>query len=305
MQRYILRRLGQGLLVIWAVSVIIFLVSHATGDPAELLLPIQATEQDQVLLRQKWGLDKPLHIQYVVFMGSALHGDLGVSYIGAREVSELIAQRLPNSLKLCGMALLMAILAGVPLGVAAAVKKGSIVDFAAEIVAVLGQTLPSFLIALIFMELFAVRLEWLPTSGMGGWGHYILPAATLGWITTAGIMRLLRSSMLDVMDSEYIKLARMKGLSKAVVVWKHALRNALIPVTTFAAMQFAITITAAVVIEVIFAWPGIGRLAYEGILGRDFPIIRGVILTVATIVVIVNLLVDILYAYIDPRIRYR
>jgi len=305
MQRYIVYRIGQGLLVIWLVSLVIFFLGHVTGDPSELLLPIEASEQDRELFRAKWGLDRPLYVQYVVFMASAATGDLGVSYVGARAVGELIAQRLPNSLKLCGFAMLLALLGGIPLGIVAAVKKDTGLDFLARLVAVLGQSMPSFLIGLLFLELFSVRLCLLPTSGMGGWSHYVLPAATLSWLTTAGIMRLLRSSMLDVMDSEYLKMARIKGVAERWVIGKHALRNAVIPVITFAGMQFAIMLTAAVVVETIFAWPGIGRLAYEAIINRDFPVIRGVILTVAVIVVIVNLTVDIIYAYVDPRVRYR
>ena len=304
MQRYILHRALQGLLVLWLVSLLVFFLGHITGDPAQLLLPITASSEDAKFFREKWGLDRPLYEQYLVFISSAVRGNLGVSYAGAREVGELIAQCLPNSIKLCGIAMIVALLAGFPLGIAAAVKKDSLIDLLARLAAVLGQAIPSFLIGLIFMEFFAVRLGWLPTSGMGSWLHYILPAATLSWLTTAGILRLLRSNMIDVMDSEYIKMARCKGMPEITVIGKHVLKNAVIPVVTFVGMQFAIMLTAAVAVETIFAWPGLGSLAYEAILGRDFPLMRGIILTVAVIVVIINLVVDIIYAYLDPRIRY-
>ena len=304
MWRYILHRLGQGLLVICLLSVVVFFLAYLTGDPADLLLPMEATQEDKALFRQKWGLDQPLYVQYGMFAANALRGDFGVSYRGGRQVGPLLAQRLANSLGLVSVSTLLALVVGIPLGVVAAARKNSAVDYGARFVAVLGQSAPSFFIALVLMEVFAVRLALLPTSEMGSLAHYVLPVTTLAWLTTAGILRLVRSSMLDVLDSDYVKLARIKGVSETRVIWKHALRNALVPVITFAGVQFAVMIAAAVVVEVVFAWPGMGRFAYEAVQSRDFPVLRAVILTISAIVVAVNLAVDVLYAYIDPRIRY-
>ena len=198
----------------------------------------------------------------------------------------------------------MAILLAFPLGVLAAVKKGTALDTLANLVAVLGQSLPQFWVGIVLIQVFAVHLRWLPVAGIGSAAHYVLPAFTLGWFLVAGIMRLLRSSMLDTLDSEFVKMARIKGVPWCRVLWKHALRNALIPVLTFSAIYIAILITGAILVETVFAWPGIGQLVYQGIVFRDFPVIQAVVLLTAGIVVITNLLVDITYAYVDPRIRY-
>jgi peptide/nickel transport system permease protein len=238
------------------------------------------------------------------FVGRAAIGDFGTSIRARRPVGELIAERLPNSLRLAAFAMTVSLAMAFPLGVMAAVKKGSGVDRAAQIVAVLGQSLPTFWVAIVLVEVVAGRLQWLPAGGISGLSSYILPGFTLGWFVVAGMMRLLRSGMLEVLDSEYVKLARVKGVVERRVVWVHALKNALIPVVTFAGIYFAILVTTAIVVETVFAWPGLGRLAYEGITSRDFPVIQAVVLTTAAIVAVVNLCVDCLYAVIDPRIRY-
>jgi peptide/nickel transport system permease protein len=218
-------------------------------------------------------------------------------------VSELIQERLPNSVKLATFAMGVSIAMAFPLGVMAAVKKGTAIDTGAQIVSILGQSLPTFWLAIILVEFIAGRLQWLPAVGDDSFLSYILPGFTLGWFVVAGMMRLLRSGMLEVLDSEYVKLARVKGMIEPRVVWLHALKNALIPVVTFAGIYFSILVTTAIVVETVFAWPGLGRLAYEGITGRDFPVIQAVVLVTAAIVAVVNLSVDCLYALIDPRIR--
>jgi peptide/nickel transport system permease protein len=304
MQRYIMMRFLQSLLALVILSVLIFLLARATGDPLMLILPMQASEEDYANARRILGLDKPLPVQYGMFIAKALRGDFGTSLRARKPVKELLLERLPNSVKLAGFSLLVSLAVAFPLGVVAAVKKGTGIDTAANVIAVLGQSLPAFWVGILLIELVAGRWQILPAGGTGGFSHYILPGFTLGWFVVAGMMRLLRSSMLDVLDSEFIKMARVKGVPERWVVWKHALRNALIPVVTFGAIYFAIIVTTAIVVETVFAWPGMGRLTYEAITSRDFPVIQAVVLTTAVIVIVVNLGVDILYAYLDPRIRY-
>lgn len=304
MQRYILFRLMQAVVTLFVISIVVFLLARASGDPLHLMMPMEASKEDYDLVRKELGLDRPLHIQYVVWLGKVAQGDFGKSLRAKVPVKELLAQRLPNSMKLALVALTFTMLLALPLGIVAAVKKGSGVDTVAKVVALLGQSMPTFWLGIVLMIIFAVWLRWVPTSGMGSLKHYLMPAFTLGWFITAGVMRLVRSSMLEVLDSEYVKLARIKGVSERRVIWLHALRNALIPVITFAAVYFAIFIGAAVVVETVFNWPGVGRLAYEAVIWRDFPIIQGVVITVAAIVMVLNLAVDVVYAYIDPRIRY-
>jgi ABC-type dipeptide/oligopeptide/nickel transport system permease component len=275
-----------------------------TGDPTLLMLPDDATQEDVERLRTALGLNRPLPVQYWVFLRNAAQGDFGRSIKGRMPVSEMIRDRLINSIKLAVVAFSIAILLAFPLGVIAAVKKGTPLDTTANIVAVLGQSLPQFWVGIVLIQIFAVRLRWLPVAGTGSFAHYIMPAFTLGWFLVAGMMRLLRSSMLDVLGSEFVKLARIKGLPSRTVIWKHALRNALIPVLTFGAIYLAILVTGAILVETVFAWPGVGQLIYQGIMFRDFPVIQAVVLLTACVVIMMNLLVDITYAYIDPRIRF-
>lgn len=286
------------------LSVVVFILARATGDPLHLILPMSATPEDYAEARRYLGLDRPYVEQYLSFVGRAVTGDLGMSLRARRPVSELIRQRLPNSLSLAIFAMGVSLAVAFPLGVLAAVKKGTALDRTAQVIAVLGQSLPTFWVAIVLVEFVAGRLQWLPAGGNEGFASYILPGFTLGWFVVAGMMRLLRSAILEVLDSEYVKLARVKGVGESQVVWVHALKNALIPVITFAGIYFAILVTTAIVVETVFAWPGLGRLAYEGISSRDFPVIQAVVLTTAVIVAVVNLAVDCLYAVIDPRIRY-
>ncbi len=302
--RFVGVRLLQSLVALAILSVVVFVLARATGDPLHMILPMSATEEDYANARAYLGLDRPYLEQYFSFVGRAVIGDFGTSIRARRPVSELIRERLPNSLRLAVFAMTVSLAMAFPLGVLAAVKKGSGVDRAAQVVAVLGQSLPTFWVAIVLVEFVAGRQQWLPAAGMSGFSSYILPGFTLGWFVVAGMMRLLRSGMLEVLDSEYVKLARVKGVVEHRVVWVHALKNALIPVVTFAGISFAILVTTAIVVETVFAWPGLGRLAYEGITSRDFPVIQAVVLTTAAIVAAVNLCVDCLYAVIDPRIRY-
>jgi peptide/nickel transport system permease protein len=303
MQRYVLKRIFQSLLTLLVLSMLIFIVCRLTGDPVTLMLPDDASYDDVAQLRTALGLNRPLPVQYWLFLSSAVQGDFGRSIKGQVPVLDLIKERLPNSIKLGIVSLLITVMLAFPLGVMAAVKKGTAIDTLANLIAVLGQSLPQFWVGIVLIQIFAVHLRWLPVAGTGSLWHYILPGFTLGWFLVAGIMRLLRSSMLDVLDSEFVKLARIKGVSGWAVVWKHALKNAIMPVLTFAAIYLAILITGAILVETVFAWPGIGQLIFQGIVYRDFPVIQAVVLLTAVIVVMVNFVVDITYAYLDPRIR--
>jgi len=302
--RFVLFRVLQSLVALTLLSVVVLVLARTTGDPLHLILPMSATEEDYANARRYLGLDRPYVEQYLSFVGKAVTGDLGTSIRARRPVMELIKERLPNSLRLALFAMGVSLAMAFPLGVMAAVKKGSAIDRTAQVISVLGQSLPTFWVAIVLVEFVAGRLQWLPAGGIEGFASYVLPGFTLGWFVVAGIMRLLRSGMLEVLDSEYVKLARLKGVAEHRVVWVHALKNALIPVVTFAGIYFAILVTTAIVVETVFAWPGLGRLAYDGITSRDFPVIQAVVLTTAVIVSAVNLGVDCLYAFIDPRIRY-
>ena len=304
MLRFVIVRLLQSLVTLVILSIVVFVLARATGDPLHMILPMSATAEDYDNARKYLGLDRPYLEQYVSFVGRAATGDFGTSIRARRPVSELLRARLPNSLKLAAFAMGVSLALAFPLGVMAAVRKGTGIDRAAQIVSVLGQSLPTFWVAIVLVEVVAGRLQWLPAGGNEGLASYILPGFTLGWFVVAGLMRLLRSGMLEVLDSDYVKLARLKGVVEPRVVWVHALKNALIPVVTFAGIYFAILVTTAIVVETVFAWPGLGRLAYDGITSRDFPVIQAVVLTTAAIVAVVNLCVDCLYALIDPRIRY-
>jgi peptide/nickel transport system permease protein len=301
--RFVLVRVLQSLVALAMLSVVVFILARATGDPLSMVLPMGATEEDYANARAYLGLDRPYLEQYVSFVGRAVTGDFGVSIRSRQPVSDLLRERLPNSFKLASFAMAVSVAMAFPLGIMAAVKKDTAVDRLAQVISILGQSLPTFWLAIILVEFIAGRLQWLPAVGDETFASYILPGFTLGWFVVAGMMRLLRSGMLEVLDSEYVKLARVKGVVEPRIVWLHALKNALIPVVTFAGIYFSILVTTAIVVETVFAWPGLGRLAYEGITGRDFPVIQAVVLVTAAIVAVVNLSVDCLYAVIDPRIR--
>jgi len=303
MALFISRRVGYCLLSLLLLSLTIFFFVRVTGDPATLLVEPGASAADIAAIHQRFGLDRPLWEQYGLFMWALAHGDLGQSFYYQTPVSELYLSRLPYSLLLAGAAMVFSLAIGIPSGVLASVRVGRFWDSAGKLFALLGLSLPSFWVGLVLILIFSVYLRWLPSSGAGTPAHLIMPAFALGWYFAAAHMRLTRSSMLDVLGSEYIKLARLKGLPEALVIAKHAFKNALIPVITLAGINLVIMINVAVVVETVFAWPGIGRLLYEGITFRDFPVVQGVVLLGGAMIIIVNLVIDILYAVIDPRIR--
>ncbi len=305
MQRYIIRRLGQSVLAMLVISIVIFSLVRVSGNVLDYMLPQEATQEMYDLVEEAWGLDKPVHVQYLVYMGNLLQGDLGESgSFRGKSVAELIASRFPSTLQLSGFALLISTLMAVPIGVIAAVKKDTPLDYIGKIVALVGQSAPAFAIGLILMWIFAVELGWLPAFGKGGIEHMILPGIALGWFQVAALMRLTRSSMLEVLDSEYVKLARIKGVPEWKVIWKHCFRNALIVPLTYMGLIGAVLITGAVVTETVFAWPGLGLLVIEAIITRDYLLVQGVVLFFTAGFILINLLVDIVYAYVDPRIRY-
>src|SRR5581483_5527215 len=301
MTRYIIRRIGYSLVSLLLLSLTIFLFVRVTGDPTTLLVEPGASQADINAIRERFGLDQPIWLQYWTFIGSLVQGDFGQSFYYRMPVLELYVSRLPSSLLLAPAAMAFSLLIGIPSGVLAAVRVGRFWDRAGKIFALLGLSLPSFWVGLVLILFFSVYLEWLPSSGSGTVWHLLMPAFALGWYFAAAHMRLTRSSMLEVLGSEYIKLARLKGLPESLVIAKHAFKNALIPVLTLAGINLVIMINVAV--ETVFAWPGIGRLLYEGITFRDFPVVQAVVLLGGGMIVIVNLLIDVLYAVIDPRIR--
>jgi ABC-type dipeptide/oligopeptide/nickel transport system permease component len=303
MKRFIIRRTAYSLLSLFLLSVTIFFFVRVTGDPAVLLVEPGASQADIAAIHKQFGLDRPLVVQYWLFMTSLFQGDLGKSFYYQTPVMSLYLDRLPNSLLLAFVAMSLSLLIGIPAGIMASVQVGRFWDGFGKLFTLLGLSLPSFLVGLILILVFSVYLGWLPSSGAGTPLHLIMPAFALGWYFAASHMRLTRSSMLEVLGSEYIKLARLKGLPQFMVITKHAFKNALIPVLTLAGINLVIMVNVAVVVETVFAWPGIGRLLYEGITFRDFPIVQGVVILGGAMIVMVNLVVDILYAVIDPRIR--
>jgi ABC-type dipeptide/oligopeptide/nickel transport system permease component len=303
MKVYILRRVSYCLLSLFLLSVTIFFFVRVTGDPAILLVEPGASEADIAAIHKQFGLDQPLIVQYWLFVTSLLRGDLGQSFYYQTPVMELYLDRLPNSLLLAFVSMGLSLLIGIPAGIMASVQVGRFWDGFGKLFTLLGLSLPSFLVGLVLILVFSVYLGWLPSSGFGGPLHLLMPAFALGWYFAASHMRLTRSSMLEVLGSEYIKLARLKGLPQRLIIAKHAFKNALIPVLTLAGINLVIMVNVAIVVETVFAWPGIGRLLYEGITFRDFPIVQGVVLLGGVMIVVVNLFVDILYAIIDPRIR--
>jgi peptide/nickel transport system permease protein len=306
MQRFIARRVFHSLLTIWVMSLVVFGLVRVTGNPLDMMLPLEATAEDYERVSRHWGLDRPLHAQYAIFIAKALRGDFGTSWKWpGHSAMGLVWQRLPATLELAGFALVISIAIALPIGVFSAVWKGSAWDSAAKVIALLGQSLPAFWLGIVLMWIFAVTLGWFPTSGRGGIEYMILPAITLGWFQVAAIMRLVRSSMLEVLDSEFVKLTRIKGLAEWKVVWKHCLRNAAIAPLTFFGIIAGVLMTGAVVTESVFSWPGTGLLVVDAVRARDFQVVQAVVIVFAGIFILTNLLVDIVYAYLDPRIRYR
>ena len=304
MQRYLVKRILMALVTLFAVSLIIFILSRASGDPRHIYLDDYSTQADWDQLTITLGLDKPYYQQYGIFIQSALSGDFGESIKEGRPSMEIILERIPATLQLGLAAFIFSVILGVPLGILSAVKRGSALDIIGKVVALIGQSAPVFWLGLMLMFFFAVKLEWVPPFGKQEVTSIILPAIALGWFYAAANMRLLRSAMLNVLDSEFVRLARAKGVSNNAVIWKHSLRNALIPVLTFAGVTLGGLVTGSVVVETVFAWPGLGRLAIEALLGNDYPLMQAVIIAFTLMYVLAALFVDIMYAYIDPRIRY-
>ena len=304
MKTYILRRLGYSVISLVLLSVTIFFLIRMTGDPARLMVGPGGRPEDVERTRAEWGLDRSWLEQYGSFMSNLLRGDFGTSFQYRLSVRDLYIERLPYSLQLATAGLMISLLIGIPAGIITAVKVDTIWDTVFKIIAMLGLSVPGFFVGLVMIIIFAVTLRWLPASGSGTPLHLVMPSLALGWYFAASMLRLTRSSMLEVLDSEYVKLARLKGVPEKVVIAKHAFKNALIPVLTLAGINFVVMINVAVIIETIFAWPGIGRLLFEGIQNRDFPVVQGVVVLAGVMIVTVNLCVDLLYAVIDPRIRY-
>ena len=305
MQRYIVIRLFHAVLALIGVSIIVFALIRIAGSPLDVLAPLNATEEDRARVAALWGFDRPLHEQYFRFVWNALQLNFGDSIkFQGQTAMGLIGEALPASLQLAGFALLFSVLMAVPIGVVSAVKKGTLIDMLGKIVALLGQSLPPFWLGIVLIWIFAVNLGWLPVSGRGGFSHVVLPGVALGWFSVAAFMRLTRSAMLNVLDTEYVKFARIKGTPEWKVVWKHALKNAAIPPLTLFGIIAGIMVTGVVTLETVFAWPGIGQLALASVRARDYSVVQGLVILISAMFITINLIVDILYAYIDPRVRY-
>jgi peptide/nickel transport system permease protein len=306
MTRYVGIRIAQGIITLFVASIVIFGLTRLTGNPLDVILPEDATQEDFDAMAKHLGLDRPLYVQYWVFLRNIGKGDWGKSISYQQPVKDLIVGRFPATLKLASAAALISFLVSIPAGVLAAVKKDKWEDIVAKGFAILGQSVPTFWLGIVLIQAFAVQFGWLPAGGYGGGKliHWILPAFTQGYHSTAGLLRLTRSAMLDILSSDFVRLARIKGVSDVLVTWKHALRNALIPVITFSGYLFAHFLMGSVVTETIFAWPGVGRLAYQAIRNRDFPLIQGVVISFVALYIVFNLVIDIWYCYLDPRIRY-
>ena len=288
-----------------AVSMIIFIMARVTGDPRVLLLDENASREQWERMGVELGLDKPYFYQYGLFMKDVLRGDFGESIKLQEPVMTAIAGRIWPTVQLGGGAFLLALVVGIPLGVLSAVMRGTAVDQLGRVIAMVGQAAPSFWLGIMFMFFFAVKLGWVPPSGREGWNSIILPMVTLAWGGfLAGSLRLMRSAMLDVMDSEYIKLAKAKGVSTRSLIWKHAFRNALIPPLTLAGVSMPAILTGSITTELVFAWPGMGQLAIQALYTSDYPLLQGLTIVFTLGYVGVALAVDVLYAYIDPRIRF-
>jgi ABC-type dipeptide/oligopeptide/nickel transport system permease component len=303
-RNYLVTRLAYSAISLVLLSITIFTIIRMTGDPALMIVGPGGRPEDIARARTDWGLDRSWPEQYLSFVGNLLRGDFGVSFQYRVPVRDLYFERLPLSIQLASTGLLISLLIGLPLGMLTAVKVDTGWDTVCKVIAMLGLSIPGFFVGLVLIIVFAVGLRWLPVGGIGTWQHVVMPALALGWYFAASMLRLTRSSMLEVLGSEYVKLARLKGVPERFVIAKHAFRNAMIPVMTLAGINFVIMANVAVIIETIFAWPGIGRLLFEGISFRDFPVVQGVVLMAGIMILGVNLLVDLLYALIDPRIRY-
>jgi peptide/nickel transport system permease protein len=301
---YLVLRSLQSLVLIFLATLVVFLLLHITpGDPATLILGDQATPEQVADLRRSMGLDRPLYEQYGRFLANAVRGDFGLSIRAQRPALMYVLERLPATLQLSAGAFVFAVLTGIPIGILSAVKRLSLWDHGAMFVALLGQSMPVYWLGLMLIVIFAVHLRWLPASGMGQLQHLILPAFTLGMFLIGLIIRLMRSSMLDVLNRDYIRTAHAKGLSQHIVLVRHALKNACIPVVTVLGLQMGTLLGGAVITETVFAWPGMGMVTVTAIHQRDYPVVQSAVLVLAVLVVLINWCVDLVYHYLDPRIR--
>jgi len=302
---YVIRRLLLAVPVLIGVSILVFaIIRFIPGDPARAIAGVHASPEYIEQVRRDLLLDEGLHVQYYVYLTNLLQGDMGRSTFTGRPVTVELAERFPNTLLLASTAMVIAIIIGMSAGIVSATKRYSLFDNASMLAALFGVAAPVFWLGIMFQLLFSVNLGWFPSGGIGTWRHLVLPALTLGLATTALIARITRSSMLDVLGQDYITTARSKGLVEKVVVYKHALKNALIPVVTVMGLQFGTLLGGAVLTETVFSWPGVGRLMVDSILARDYPVVQGAVLILALFFVLINLVVDVIYAFLDPRITY-
>jgi peptide/nickel transport system permease protein/oligopeptide transport system permease protein len=305
MFQYVIKRLLSIIPVLFGISLLLFFMLRALpGDPAQVLAGQMATPEDIENIRHQLGLDKPVYVQYIVFLGRLAKFDLGRSARTQNPVTQEVWARLPNTILLAVVAITLACLFGIPAGIISAVRPYTFLDYLVTSAALFGISMPVFWLGLMLVVVFSVLLPWLPAGGTGSWKHIILPSLTLTAFVVAFIARMTRSSMLEVLSQDYTTTARSKGLRENVVVIKHALKNALIPIITVVGLQFGMLLGGAVLTETVFAWPGVGRLIVDSILARDYPVIQGTILIFGLIYTLVNLMVDVIYAYVDPRIRY-
>ena len=305
MNTYLARRLLQSLLVLFGVSFVVFFILHLTGDPALVLLPPDASAEDVERFREAMGFNDPFIVQYGRFLSGALRGDFGQSVRHGEPAFNLVVERMPATFELAGAALGVALVLAIPAGIISAVRRNTMLDYVSTIVALLGQSMPTFWLGIMLILVFSVQFNLLPSSGRGGLAHLILPAITLGLFTTARITRLTRSGMLEALNQDYIRTARAKGVGGPPVIWKHALKNAAIPIVTIVGIELGTLLGGSVITETIFAWPGVGRLSVQAIYNRDYRVVQAAVFLLSTTFVLVNLVVDMLYTYLDPRIRLR
>jgi len=321
MRKYVLIRAFYSVITLWLLVTVVFAMVRVTGDPVAMKAEAGADAAYVAQLKRDWGLDRPLAWQYVDFIGSLLRGDFGHSFEKSLPVRDIYFERLPNSLKLGFAAFVISLVLGIPFGMLSALRVNSWWDRAGKLIALFGLSMPGFFVGLVLIIVFGIELGWLPVLGKGrsafvpgepstwltfwfrDWGHLIMPAFALGWYFSGAMLRITRSGMLDVLGSDYIKLIRLKGVPERMVIAKHAFKNSMIPVLTFAGLNLLIMVNVAVVIEVIFNWPGVGQLLYDGLSNRDFPMVQGVVLMQGLMIVFLNFAIDVLYGYVDPRIR--
>jgi ABC-type dipeptide/oligopeptide/nickel transport system permease component len=300
---FLATRLARALIALWLVSTVVFVVMRLSGDPVPLLLPPDAPTSEIFRVRAELGLDKPLPVQYGVFLRNTLTGDFGRSLHFRVPAMQVVVGYLPATLELGLTAFAIAVVVAVPIGLLSAIRRNTLVDHASMAVALVGQSAPTFFIGILFILLLSLKGGWFPTSGRGDWSHLVLPAMTLALFTMASVARLTRSAVLEVLRADYIRTARAKGLGDWVVVAKHTLKNAAIPIVTITALQFGTLLGGAVVTETVFAWPGIGRLAIQSIYNRDYPVVQCAVFLSAVLFVVINFFVDIVYGFLDPRVR--